>query len=201
MDPVVQIDNKIENLRPALDSWLNSNNEYCIKHPKDCLYWHGERTAVGTLAGAIWKCDGFALEDYCSDKKYKKATYSGRTDLWFTLGNEEYLMEAKYDRFSIWTNSTAIKKRINENLRCAIKDVNISLEEGVTAALGIAFIVPVIPPSAEHEKETLLRNFYKSIGEMGLDLTTVFKNPNDLRNPWNNYLCPAVALVGKLARK
>ena len=74
------------------------NERYRQVYIDDCLYWYNERATVGSLAGAIWRTGGFAVEEYREPKKRKGKHYMGRTDLWFSLGENNrkcYVVEAK----------------------------------------------------------------------------------------------------------
>ena len=74
-------------LKPILDTWRNLNLEYLQRHDDgDIPWWYGERTAVGFLAGATWKCGGVALEEWQTKKADKLNAKSdgrnGRCDLY-----------------------------------------------------------------------------------------------------------------------
>ncbi len=204
-ESVISIKNpELVELQPVFEQWIKMNEIYCNTFEDDCLYWHKERSSVGSLASAIWICNGFAVEEYPESKIYGQSTYTGRTDLWFSLGKDKssYVVEAKYDAISLNSNSGKIlENRIKENIEEACKGVmNIEgvkdYKVRVKGKLGIVFIVPYISPSSSGEKEVLIQNFLKSIERIDTDLIVFFYNPNQIEG--QEYHHPGVAIVGKL---
>ncbi|WP_417333980.1 hypothetical protein [Halarcobacter sp.] len=134
-------------------SWLSINREYIEDWYsngtyEDCAYWYNERASLSILAGAIWRRGGVCLEEYCSikakldDKTIESKERHGRTDLYFYLGDEEYIVEAKY---IMGKNIT--EEKIHTKLKEAIKDCNNSLyheksENHGLKGMAIVFIVP-----------------------------------------------------------
>lgn len=64
---------RLSGLEGLFKEWTIVIEDFC-NHlgDKDAPYWYNERTTVGTLAGAIWRAKGLALEEYGDTKKYRK---------------------------------------------------------------------------------------------------------------------------------
>lgn len=70
---------------------------------------YGERPQVGFLAAAIWKAGGVAIEEYEAQKKGVddlRFRYRGRADLWGTVGEYSYSLEAKHKEVRLDTSGT-----------------------------------------------------------------------------------------------
>ncbi|MGO9014389.1 MAG: hypothetical protein ACLQF0_05365 [Dissulfurispiraceae bacterium] len=189
---------RISALEPIFLQWININQEYCNTYVgEDCPYWYNERAAISILAGAVWKSGALALEEFNSNKKYKKSHYSGRADLWFAFDKKrQYLIEAKYDRFSLSSNSgKMLEKRIAENIDLAFHDAKKSKEDACLL-LGVAFIVPYISPSAQANEKRMLADFYKLIRNMPNDFLTLYVNPHEMKDEEYGYSYPCIAIVG-----
>ena len=68
-----------------LKQWFWILNRWEEADGEDAAYWYNERATTSTLAGAVWKCKGFALEEYRCSRLYGKKASFGRADLWFQL--------------------------------------------------------------------------------------------------------------------
>lgn len=189
---------KIKTLRPIFQQWIKINEEYCDTYPsEDCPYWYNERAAVSILAGAVWKSSGLALEEFSSNKKYGRSGYLGRADLWFSFGkkkSQDYLIEAKYERLSLFSNYYKLEKRIAKNIKSAIADAKNS-QEDASLMLGVTFLVPYIPPSAQHNENQRLVDFYKLLKGMQLDVLAIYFNPYVIKDE-DGYSYPCIAMVG-----
>lgn len=72
---------------------------------RDAPWWYGERASLSVLAGAIWKSGGVALEEYAIERKKdvrhnQRTRRTGRNDLYFNLGGNDFVLEAKI----LWSN-------------------------------------------------------------------------------------------------
>jgi hypothetical protein len=199
MKSAVLVNNKkINALRPIFQQWIEINQEYCDTYPsEDCPYWYNERAAVSILAGAVWKSGGLALEEFSSNKKYGRSAYLGRADLWFSFGRkrQDYLIEAKYERLSLFSTSYKLEKRIAKNIKSAIADAKNS-QEDAALMLGVTFLVPYIPPSAQNNENQRLVDFYKLLKGMQLDVLAIYFNPYGMKDEEYGYSYPCIAMVG-----
>jgi hypothetical protein len=65
----------------------------------DAPWWYGERASLSCLAGAIWKCQGWAFEEFKTRRriaiKSGHEDHAGRCDFMFGLGKHQFIAEAK----------------------------------------------------------------------------------------------------------
>ena len=86
-----------------LEEWLLAVERYCrIMGGDDAPYWYNERSNIGVLAGAAWRCGRIALEEFQYEKGYRnKPKWLGRADLWLASEELEELIEAKFKWISL----------------------------------------------------------------------------------------------------
>jgi len=108
---------KLKHIEALLSKWVKMHESFCNYSTKDSLYWYNERASISTLAGAVWKCSEFSLEEYRTIKKYRKGSWSGRADLWFTWENREYYVEAKQIWISLSNKTDVSIQNINKMLQ------------------------------------------------------------------------------------
>ncbi|WP_457746288.1 hypothetical protein [Sulfurimonas sp.] len=188
--------------------WQKINRDYLEdSNFQDSLYWYNERANISCLAGAIWKIGGYALEEYTTvkgeDKKY------GRTDLYFSIDEIAYIIEAKHQWLQFNTknkNFDSFKDEINCYLSEAVKDCeNSMLNENVNNGVGLVFITPYWKTELDKYQELksfeneLLKKDYDIIGTFAINV----KNIDDENNLNSNYgnTCNAVYIIGKYLSK
>jgi len=61
---------RLQILKPVLKEWLALIEDPDAVHwPKDdAPWWYNERALLSLFAGAIWKCEGWALEEFTTGK-------------------------------------------------------------------------------------------------------------------------------------
>ena len=153
---------KLKPLEPLLHKWIDLNNGYCKAFPGDSLYWYNERATLSSLAAAVWKGNGYALEEYRTDKRFGKDQWPGRSDLWFSWGKTDYLVEAKQIWSSLFSLSRESFEKISEALKVA-KSAVVENREDVGNRLGVVFVVPYIPPSKKADREDLIKKFIEKL--------------------------------------
>ena len=170
-------------------SWLSINREYMEdlydedkKEYVDCAYWYNERTCVGILAGAIWRRGGICLEEFISVKGKNKR--DGRTDLYFYIGDEEYIVEAKF----IYSNNVN-KQKIMATLFDAISDCEESkYHEGKKIkGMAIVFVIPNLKN---------LKIDYNSIKD-DIDLFCSLENTSGEIKDCNGNIANSCYIIGK----
>ena len=203
----VEIANKkFSALRPILIQWIHNIHNYCNQYhnkekpaEKDAPYWYNERATLSTLAAAVWKLGGIALEEYKAKKMTKREEWKGRVDLWFQLKRKMYVIEAKQhwcliDKQKL--NRGLVKDRVQRRLTSAISNViETPVDEGTP--IGIVFVVPKM----RERRISLLRNFLDMLHEVKPDFMA-WSFPrccHDLQ--WKNFFFPGVAVIGKSAKR
>ena len=187
------------------NSWLSINREYIEdSNFTDCCYWYNERTCVGTLSGAIWKKGGLCLEEYSSIKakfdndksrdgiNKEPKEVLGRTDLYFYMGKNEYLVEAKHVKgFGSLTN------KINKAIKSAEDD---SISSGYNESESVKQIALVfIVPYEDEKREVDFVKFEKELKERSdLDFYCSFENQTENNiEAENGNICNACYIIGK----
>lgn len=64
---------KLRILRPILRQWVTINRKLAKRWEeyRDAPWWYNERASISVLAGAAWKTNGYAFEEYVGDKRTK----------------------------------------------------------------------------------------------------------------------------------
>lgn len=160
-DVNIWVDNKSEWIKPVLEKWLEINCSYIEYYEyEDCLYFYSERVAVSSFAGAIWKCDGYAVEELPSEKGSGKNKSKGRVDLYFDFNDEQLVSEAKL-RWLNLGNSGDFQKIIGEAMEMASDALNHTIKQWRDfKGLSLVFVVPY---HEKKEKKTSEDMFFSAI--------------------------------------
>lgn len=124
-----------------IEEWLLAVERYCrIMKGDDAPYWYNERSNIGVLAGAAWRCGRIALEEFQYEKGYRnKPKWLGRADLLLASENYDDLVEAKFKWLSLKSRngiSNVVQDVINNAVIDAKKTEGIGHSDKV---IGIAF--------------------------------------------------------------
>ncbi|MBU4313823.1 MAG: hypothetical protein KJ821_03400 [Actinobacteria bacterium] len=189
---------KLKHIEALLSKWVKMHESFCNYSTKDSLYWYNERASISTLAGAVWKCSEFSLEEYRTIKKYRKGSWSGRADLWFTWRKREYYVETKQTWISLSkkSNVSTATGRINKALQNAIKEAAyIEKEEG--QALGLVFVIPYIRSTESDHMDSRLKILIEQVEKVNYEIMA-YTFPTTCRLlESDNYIYPGVVLVGR----
>ncbi|MCL9802366.1 hypothetical protein [Pseudomonas sp. AKS31] len=156
----------LESLRPVLLSWINCVQRYIdVWDADDLPYWYNEQANVSILAGAAWKADWTAIEEYQVRKIANEGTepYSsiGRNDLYIANENHGWSIEAKVSYVPI-DNRERARTQINEKCTWAIRDANrVHYDE---PRLGAVFVAPY--SAGEPANVTQIQMFRKMLLEI-----------------------------------
>ncbi len=217
-DEIIEIDKKLENLTPIITKWMNLIRRYSNLHKNaDTLYWYNERATLSTFAGAIWKLNGTALEEFSSTKiksKKKKSerTKSGRTDLWFDYHGKEYIVEAKQISPSMNPDKPEIVDKLKKSLTNACGDAakfSRKNPQKKCVRIGITFLTPYLPKSYKDND----KDINSKISELKEELCAGLKLKRDyhllawlfsnstlkLHDPKDDLTYPGVVIAAKVA--
>ena len=195
----------LSTLEKVLEEWLHIN-----KWPDwddDAPWWYGERTSLGHLAGAVWRCPGGWVLEEVSIRKRKsgRTLYPGRCDMAFGLGDAGFWCEAKQCEVVISDEKEAIKKilkKLEEARRDVAKGTAIIEEnEGNFQGVMAVFVVPKISVKSNlQETDTYIVNFIEQLQQIkGAALAWTFPKAKRTLCPKDDkdYYYPGVALVLK----
>jgi len=154
-------------LRQLLKKWIFVNNEYVRRWDgHDAPWWYIERASVSTVAAAAWLAKGIALEEYTTSKtrniKRARSVGQGRCDLFVSVRDRhrrdrDLIVEAKI----CWPSLTsgAFRKRIEEGLAVACKDVRRTHRDDGARRAGLLVVSPTIAKSQNERLEELIQEF------------------------------------------
>ncbi|MGP8320861.1 MAG: hypothetical protein ACT6FE_00840 [Methanosarcinaceae archaeon] len=138
-------DKKLSWLSPILDQWLRINRDYIEEYDcEDSLYWYNERANISALAGAVWKCGGFAMEEYSSEKGKGKNKKSGRIDLYLYFSENEAISEAKMNWLYLYKNfNKDFGEIVEKSMKDAMSDLKTTFQSNsADFGFAISFFVP-----------------------------------------------------------
>ena len=175
---------KLKFLRPIIEQWLKINREYIeYCNYSDSLYSYNERSTISTLAGAVWRCGGYAQEEYIAEKGTEKR--NGRIDLFFHFSNKDVVIEAKQKFIWLAPNS---RKNLHEHIKVSLDDSVKDAKQTKQANamyygdiyLAITFIVPYWhKDSNQNEKLKIIKQFSKS-KDIDTDFSVIFESEEDI---------------------
>lgn len=134
----------LQPLEPVLRSWIACVQRYIdVWEGEDLPYWYNERANVSVLAGAAWKADWTAIEEYQISKVATEAgeqsTLIGRNDLYLANDTYGFCIEAKVAYVDIQDLKKA-KEHIAYRAALAVKDaLRLDYSE---PRLGALFVAP-----------------------------------------------------------
>jgi hypothetical protein len=134
---------RLKSLKPILRKWIRLNKTLLKEWRKEnaAPWWFNERASVSLFAGAVWKCKGWAFEEYVGPKQSQQKTTSGRVDLEFSLKKSRYIAEAK----QLWLPSTR-KQEHCERIQAAKNNAKTDVRRSSYGLprLAIVFAVPYL---------------------------------------------------------
>lgn len=157
---------RLQILKPVLKEWLALIEDADTMHwPKDdAPWWYNERALLSLFAGAIWKCEGWALEEFTTGKskavrwRPQGRTGIGRGDIRFTLGGasarQHFQAEAKLSTQSLSRTVQDVKQGMVDRLAEVRKDVLKLLPVPDCQQLAIVFVAPYLAAGRRHVYDT-----------------------------------------------
>jgi hypothetical protein len=90
----------LQAIKPVLNSWITCTQRYIdVWEGSDLPYWYNEQANVSILAGAAWKADWTAIEEYqiikIATEADDKTSVIGRNDLYIADDKNGFCIEAK----------------------------------------------------------------------------------------------------------
>lgn len=90
----------LQPLEPVLHSWITCTQRYInVWDGDDLPYWYNEQANVSIIAGAAWKADWTAIEEYQISKiateANERTALIGRNDLYIADDTNGFCIEAK----------------------------------------------------------------------------------------------------------
>ena len=93
-------------MRSVLKKWQELNEDQSWFEVGDAPWWYNERATLSLFVGAVWKCDGWAFEEFSTTKatqtqRGKVDHKSGRCDIQFTIGKSHFIGRSNVGLLSV----------------------------------------------------------------------------------------------------
>jgi hypothetical protein len=190
-------------LHPILEEWksMMQDSEW---RKKDAPWWYNERALLSLFAGAIWKCEGWAFEEFATSKRTlskrgRRTERAGRGDIMFQIGEEICVAEAK----QCWP----ILGHRNHNAMSTVKEalnearIQSSRLPSEGQKLGIVFGVPCLHESKQGDSEKILHDFISRFTSLkNTTITWVFPREKRTLKGGDGYIYPGIVLMLKPLR-
>jgi len=206
MDAAFHTRGRLNVLRPVLAEWAQMKKRFCLGVGEP-PYWHIERSAVGLLATAVWRADGFAVEEYNARRSRGPRTTQGHCDLRVRMNDSTvFMMEAKHQwiawkpsqrRWSPLKSHKGMGDAITDRLREAEDVLRITDAASGVVRVALVFVPCFLRPSDATEAADHLREFVDLLDIEHRDIGAwVLPDGNFNRIGFENNYYPGTALVG-----
>ena len=169
---------KLKILKPIIEQWLRINREYIEEGDyEDSLYMYNERSTVGSLAGAVWRCGGYAQEEYSATKGDKNNEINGRIDLFFRFSHKNIIIEAKQLWIEVLENNRKnIKNLIEKSMKNAEEDIvkTVAANDYGDFNMAVTFVVPYWKEGTSQKENIKL--IKKTIKELDSSMYIIFES-------------------------
>lgn len=191
-----------------LREWRRLIQDYHSETKNDGLHVSNERASVSVFAGAVWKCGGWALEEWMGSKK----DAWGRIDLWFRVSSIDYIAEAKQSWPSLIKSEEVNIEKVSKTLEAAEEDARKvqALEKSDYKGyrfIALAFASPWVEIEDDKEKveEDQIQSFISAMKQRKCKSRYDFMAytfPEDMRSfcPGDGRIYPGAALLGKFVK-
>jgi len=196
---------RLRRLKPLLAKWIAINSTIAaewIEDAQDVPWWYNERASLSIFAGAVWRCSGWAFEEFAVAKQVatpgrKRSEHGGRCDINFVVDGQEYVAEAK----QAWPNIEApasAKRVIDAAVAGALHDAK-EIAHWELPALAMVFLSPRLRTTYVGEMDRFLGLFIDELLSIR-NATVAWTFPPAARHMSpegrNSHRCyPGVALV------
>jgi len=147
----------LKQISPVLRKWMHLMEDadwWKWEKLPDAPWWYNERALLSLFAGAIWRCKGWAFEEFAVTKRQKprgrgrqqKDSLRARGDLefWWPASDIYFISEAKRAELPIRENSRKLQTRIGAWLDACVDDVRRHPQSQDYRRTGILFVVPYL---------------------------------------------------------
>jgi len=140
-------------LRPVIAEWTKIVLNYSKQFEDDACWWYTERATLSTLAGAAWRKNWCALEEYSvtkgavskADDAAVHRLKSGRCDLFLAQRKTSFAIEAKQAWQPIGDRVQVPNANVKKKLKAAWADVGELYRGEADVRIATTFVVPSFP--------------------------------------------------------
>lgn len=171
-------DRRLTILTPVIEQWLRINREFIEEGEyEDAMYIYNERSTISSLAGAVWRCGGYAQEEYSASKGEGEEKTNGRIDLFFNFSHKNIIVEAKKLWIYLYENN---KKNIKNHIQNSLDEATLDIQKTIAANhygdfnMAVTFVVPYW--SKETNQENNLKLIKKIVKEIDSSMYIIFES-------------------------
>lgn len=128
-------------LEPVLQEWISVVGETAedwrgpTPRESDVPFWYRERAQLSLFAGALWRVNALAFEEFSATKHRAGRKTSGRADIWFKIRGRQFIGEAKHVSANAASNHEHLKDGMNEATENVAEH-----KQGKATALAMVFV-------------------------------------------------------------
>jgi hypothetical protein len=170
-------------------------------YKNDAPWWYNERALLSLFAGAVWKCKGWAFEEFTTDKRRitKRGNLKagkGRGDIIFGIGKANFVAEAKQCWPIIGRKSDNSLGNIAKAMKIAQSETSRLPAHG--KRLGIVFVTPRLHETNIPYADEILQTFTKGLRKIK-NTTLAWSFPAEKRtlNGKDGFRYPGIVLLIK----
>jgi hypothetical protein len=188
-------------LKRVLSEWQKLMTPVFWDYKNDAPWWYNERALLSLFAGAIWQSNGWAFEEFTTDKwrmtrQGDRKKGKGRGDIMFGISNTNFVAEAK----QCWP---ILERKSNNALKTLTKAIENAQSEASRLPLygkrlGIVFATPRLHENNLPYEDEILESFTKGLRKMkNTTLAWFFPAEKRTLNGKDGYRYPGIVLLIK----
>jgi hypothetical protein len=163
------IQGSLKLLKPVLSTWQELMSPKFWNYANDAPWWYNERALLSLFAGAVWKCRGWAFEEFTANKwkttrRGSRKKGRGRGDIMFGIGKVDFVTEAKQCWPILGPKPEKALKTIEKTMSKAQADASRLPYYG--KRLGIVFVTPRIHDVNLKHADEILESFTERLKKM-----------------------------------
>jgi hypothetical protein len=169
----------------------------------DAPWWYNERASLSLFAGAVWRSGGWVFEEFSTKRRVAKGrskykSSSGRCDIMFGIGKEQYIGEAKQCWPVLPPSLRSALKEVKACLKTALVQVSqLPSDEGKRVA--IVFVTPRIHASEQGAVKTRVGDFVDRLKTKDAAMASLFPKNGD-KITYRKYIYPGIVVLIKSKR-
>jgi len=164
----------------------------------DTAYWYNERSNIGVLSGAAWRCGRIALEEFQQKKGYRnRQKKNGRCDLWIATEDDDELIEAKFKWIAM--RSTHVERIVNSVMGSAKKAAKQTRGNDTDAnAIAVGFFPIYLPHQWSSDIDVDIEEMLKKFRALDYHaLAWSFPKENRTQVSSEGNVCPGIFMLVK----
>jgi len=189
---------ELQVLKPVLKKWQDLNTY--LSSEEDVAWWYNERASLSVFAGALWKCGGWAFEEFSIERRTQstRRKAQGRCDIQFEFKGHGYIGEAKQTWFSLGKKRPVSIKKVERDLSRAQHEIR-QIQVKANHQIAMTFVVPEINISESANLSKHIEEFVQELHKIK-NAALAWTFPQFARNmrpdnQYRDYIYPGVALV------